>query len=76
MLAEFVHSTENFSIFVVSNRKACFFLIFCFSIVKTRKLLVITFSFSDKVINKVIPNSRMSCIDLGRLECAKGTQSY
>ena len=47
-----------------------------FSIVKTRKLLVITFSFSDKVINKVIPNSRMSCIDLGRLECAKGTQSY
>jgi hypothetical protein len=58
IFAEFVHGTENFSYFVVGNHKDCIFIIILIYNYKDTNFLVITFSFSDKVINKVIPNSR------------------
>jgi hypothetical protein len=59
IFAEFVHGTENFSNFVVGNHKDCIFIIILIYNYKDTNFLVITFSFSDKVINKVIPNSRL-----------------
>ena len=58
IFAEFVHSTENLSNFVIGNRKSVFFIVLKFSY-KNTKSIMITFFFSDKVINKVIPNSRI-----------------
>lgn len=60
IFAEFVHGTENFINYVVGNHKDCIFIIILIYNYKDTNFLMITFSFSDKVINKVIPNSRIA----------------